>query len=289
MSTYVPVPVALGSITLPADGENIDAIDVNAPLQSVANGVAFLATTVASLAALAAVAAPADGTTRHVLGFGWYSFKTSATTGLSPFRVAAADLTPGGWLASHAYQTSVVRLAHPRFLPHLGVSAASPIIAPTGKMPVDAEIGNVRPGELYFVTAVTGSSTALAAIVAIDSLLVDGATLTLARLNWEANPGHAGLPVLMPKYGIARIDFGGSAPTNLLSTGSGLAADASANIAAYNAAHWNSFVPDQNNIVDRTQYNYYLVVWNEGGTNALVGASCRSIELTQTMTDGRRA
>ena len=33
MSTYVPVPVVLGSIALPADGENIDAMDVNSPLR----------------------------------------------------------------------------------------------------------------------------------------------------------------------------------------------------------------------------------------------------------------
>ena len=42
MSTYTPSAVALTTLTLPADGENIYAADVNGPLQEVADGVAFL-------------------------------------------------------------------------------------------------------------------------------------------------------------------------------------------------------------------------------------------------------
>jgi len=42
VSTYSPTAVAISSITLPADGENIDAADVNGPLQNVADGVKYV-------------------------------------------------------------------------------------------------------------------------------------------------------------------------------------------------------------------------------------------------------
>lgn len=42
MSTYNPVASKLGSITLPADGENIDAADVNGPFQDVSDAVTLL-------------------------------------------------------------------------------------------------------------------------------------------------------------------------------------------------------------------------------------------------------
>lgn len=39
MSTYVPTRVGITSITLPADGEDVDAASVNVPLEAVADGV----------------------------------------------------------------------------------------------------------------------------------------------------------------------------------------------------------------------------------------------------------
>ena len=42
MSFYNATPIALGTITLPSDGENIDAADVNGPIQDVANGVKYV-------------------------------------------------------------------------------------------------------------------------------------------------------------------------------------------------------------------------------------------------------
>ncbi len=41
MPTYTPSAVELVDILLPADGENIDAADVNAPFQEVADGVVY--------------------------------------------------------------------------------------------------------------------------------------------------------------------------------------------------------------------------------------------------------
>ena len=43
MSTYSPTPVELGDITIPADGEDVDAASVNVALEAIADGVAHLA------------------------------------------------------------------------------------------------------------------------------------------------------------------------------------------------------------------------------------------------------
>lgn len=241
----------------------------------------------ADLTALAAIAAPADGTVRLVPALGVYTFKTTATTGLTPFRVAAGDATPGGWLSGTAYQTSLVRLCHPSLLPIFGAIAASPVLDLTG-VPCNATDYAFRGGACVFSTVVTGSAIGLGAAVSLDPVLVDGATLTLVRLRWKANPSHAALPLLMPKYGVARVDTSQNV-TALLSTGSGLAVDASATFGAYNVEHWNTFTPDQNNVVDKTTYGYFLALFNEGHTNSFANSGCYSIEVTQTITDARRS
>jgi hypothetical protein len=51
MPTYVPSASVLVDILLPADGENIDAVDVNAPLQEVADGIAYNGASITALTA----------------------------------------------------------------------------------------------------------------------------------------------------------------------------------------------------------------------------------------------
>lgn len=53
MSTYAPSPVALGDVTLPADGEDVDAASVNVPLEAALDGVTHVR--------------------RHARSFGWES------------------------------------------------------------------------------------------------------------------------------------------------------------------------------------------------------------------------
>lgn len=290
MTTYSPSPVQLGSITQPADGIRIQASDVNVPTAALADGVKFVdmqTAPLASLAALAAIATPADGTVRHILGFGLYVFKTSATTGLSPFRVAATDLTAGGWVSSTAHQTTITRIHVPAGLPNYLLSVGAPAVGGPGA-PTNVTDISFGVGAFAFLTVVTGSSIAKGLVCGLDSVLVDGATLTLVRVRWVANNSHASLPNLMPKMYVDRIVFG-STNASLLSTGSGLSVDTSASAAAYITPHWNSFTPDQNNVIDKSTYSYSLGMFNEGGTNALTGAGAYAIEITQTIPDARRA
>lgn len=184
MSTvYTPSPVALANITIPADGDARSAASVNAPLQAIADGVADLQSQVsplASLTALAAITTPADGTTRHVLGFGGYTFKTAATTGISPFRVAAADATPGGWESNTAHETSLVRFCAPGLLsptlssnPAGGVLAQTPSLTAASFGPLTSTDITLFKNCLQFSTVVTGSSTSLGVSFPLDRLLVE--------------------------------------------------------------------------------------------------------------------
>lgn len=109
-STYNGIDTnAPTGITIPSDGDGpgIKAADVNPALEGtfdlLLNTRKQTVVTVADLAALAAITTPANGSIRHVVGHGFYVFKTSATSGFTPFRIAAGDATPGGWVASETH------------------------------------------------------------------------------------------------------------------------------------------------------------------------------------------
>ena len=86
------------SITIPSDGDTIDAADVNTPLAALWDQHDFLDT----LVALQAILVPTHGLTRFVRGYGHYTFVTSGTysasTAVSPWILAATDGTAGRWV-----------------------------------------------------------------------------------------------------------------------------------------------------------------------------------------------
>ena len=99
------------SITIPSDGDTIDAADVNTPLAAIWDQHDVLADT----AALTAILVPTHGLIRYVRGYGHYVFVTSGTysasTAASPWILASGDGTAGRWvldLTSQA-QATVVR------------------------------------------------------------------------------------------------------------------------------------------------------------------------------------
>jgi hypothetical protein len=302
-SVYTPSPVALGSVTLPSDLDTRSAASVNVPMQAIADGVAYLGTSLADLTALAAIAAPTDGTVRSVLGFGRYVFKTSATTGLSPFRVAAGDATPGGWVSGTAHQTTLVRQV-PLAVRVRGITQGSgttpgpqaPTQAQQNFLPLASADGLLSFQAFLPVRTNTGATTNYGYFVEINDQMIDGATLTSAALLFGGF-GHAGVPARQPAFGIVRglatTQLGTAA--NLLSTGGGLVTLAAATQPAYDAAQVLVFTPDQNNVIDKTQYHYGAVFFDEAGTNAgagglgFLGISYQAIRLTQSIPDARRS
>lgn len=293
-SVYTPSAVTLGNITLTSDGDARNAASINVPIQAVADGVKFAdtrSTPLADLTALAALLAPADGTVRHVLGFGWYVFKTSAATGLSPFRVAATDTTPGGWVSSTAHQTTLARICSPLQTPIYQTSAAqapAASSADTPNLPVFGTSISISSGPIAKLLGVTtGSAIAHGYRFPLRDSLVDGATLLSAVVRLRGIGGHGALPLLMPKVGIHRADIDGFGNDLLLA---GVVADTSASVAAYEASHDVTFTPNQNNVIDSGTYTYWLTLWNEGSTSALTGLEVHGWTLNMSsIPDARRS
>jgi hypothetical protein len=139
----------------------------------------------ADLPTLAAVPAPADGSVRSVVGFGSYVFKTSATTGLSPFRVAAADATPGGWVAGVAYETtkttyvsaSSIRLISADDPTPSTPSAVDPANSAPSFVPVGPNEGLAYGSTFTTKLAFTGATKQVGYLIPLDTRMLDGATL----------------------------------------------------------------------------------------------------------------
>ena len=296
---YTPAANQLGTITVPADTDPRNAAVFNVPMQAIADGVAFVGAQnnpLSGLAALAAITTPADGTVRYVVGFGDYVFKTSATTGLSPFRVAAADATVGGWVAGVAYETSLVRQV-PLGLAVRGISGSSPtpgVINPITTaipfIPIGYADAQLDTSSLTTVRIYTGTPQTYAYLADIHSQLVDGATLTSATLRFKPKTGHGALPTAQPGYAVCRSPLAAvGAPTNLLSTGNGFSFLAAGTLVAYEVDQALFFVPNQNNVIDKTAFRYWAVLVDEAGTNALAGTAYHALTLNLSIPDARRS
>ncbi len=102
---------------------------------------------------------------------------------------------------------------------------------------------------------------------------------------------HAGLPSRLPRWGIFRQQKASDPsdplfynPTALLSTGNGMAIDTSASQATYESAGTSGrrslvFTPNQYAIIDLANYAYVAIVFDEGGTNAVIDNQYFSFDL----------
>lgn len=115
-----------------------------------------------------------------------------------------------------------------------------------------------------------------------NELVVDGATF--ARLSaWViGGPAHGALPAMMPAIGMVRYNPATDAWDALLSTTAGMSTDASSTVGQYEAYHEIRLNADQNNTIDLSTYEYYIVVCPEGGANAQEGLSFRSFSSSNT-------
>ena len=119
-------------------------------------------------------------------------------------------------------------------------------------------------------TQVVGSASnvyAYAYYFPMRQFLHNGATLTSAVLT--VTPAtHTGLPSgALIRFGIFQTTETGLSPQALLSTNNGFVTDPSANYTAYNLHHPITLTPDQNNVIDTTQYGYCLIILDECGTS----------------------
>ena len=137
---------------------------------------------------------------------------------------------------------------------------------------------------LRFNVVDAAGATAFHAYFPINSILIEGATVTSAKVVLQGAPAHGALPVMMPAMSIVRIKVSDNSQVGMLAAG--MKDDASAGVGAYEAIHTIVMVPDQNATIDFSdQAQYYVVFCNEGNTNAL--AELRLYGITVTMSAPR--
>lgn len=284
------------NLTLPTDGDPNAASTYRPGFDGLADRTAFLKAGIAvvtDLNALAAIASPADGLVRHVLGQGLFVFKSSATTGLSPFRVAAADATPGGWVASAAHETSLTRYVPCRAIIGVTPSALLPTAANVlFNVLTASDLKFVAGGGVTILRSSTHATNAWGFLLPLDEHLVDGATLASATLRWVPG-GAGGPPAVLPRMAIVRSDRNGegspSAGTTYASLHSSDFVFDAAGTYTIGAARDLVFTPDQNNVIDRSSYSYCALIYDECGTGATDSNTFHALALAMSgVPDGRR-
>jgi hypothetical protein len=241
----------------------------------------------ATLAVLTAIAAPADGTVRHVLGFGLYVFKTSATTGLSPFRLAADDATTGGWLSSTAHQTTLTRQVPGNEFTWITPTAIAPTVDVQGLKPItgtDTELWGAQG--LTILAASTHATDTWGYLAPIDKYLVHGATLASATLRWT--PDDSTTPTVGPQIAVIRTAHTGLALTSDNLRSGGFVIDS--------GGTWSTgvdrnivFTADQNNVIDLDTYSYAVLYFDQHGATSSAGNVIHRTTLSMTgIPDARR-
>lgn len=302
MPTTLTDVSSFDAVTAPVGTDIRNAASVRAALQTVANRTRFLfdgSVPLADIAALKAIASPADALVRLVDGKGFYVFDGASSALESLPFIVTPTVGSGRWIrsdgsgqpmipGSSGFPTFVTARTRTVSVPAgEAVGFEGPISSgsetPSGQFAAyDASHAvSRRGGELQVLFVNAGSAAHYAHFVPLSRYVHDGATLTAATLYAAPNPTHSALPAVMPKFGLGRSTKNvGSSEAALLSTGGGLVTDASATFGAYNAAHSIVFTPDQNNVIDRSLYHYFAVIYDEGHTNALTNGSWLSIDLT---------
>ena len=281
------------SITIPSDGDTIDAADVNTPLAAIWDQHDVLADT----AALTAILVPTHGLIRYVRGYGHYVFVTSGTysasTAASPWILASGDGTAGRWvldLTSQA-QATVVR----SFSCADGLPRGSAAIAKTHDITSSAAwqpcTGDNSASDasrswmdseyrfLRFMSVETGSAIGRHVLFPLNAYLLQGATLASVKLTLGGQ-AHVALPAMMPSLAVIRYKPEDNSLASLYSANT--KDDSSATFGAYDAIHSISIACDQNTTIDMEANSYYVVVCNEGHTNALAELRLFNIVLTMT-------
>lgn len=282
------------SITIPSDGDTIDAADVNTPLAALWDQHDILA----DLAALKAILVPTHGLVRFVRSYGHYTFVTSglhsATTAIDPWICAATDGTAGRWVSEGAADAmkTIVR----SFACADGSPRGSTEIAKTHDMsgavfwmPANSDSTGADAGRAYyyfegrqlkFFDVNNAGATGKHVLFHLNQYLVHGANFDSLKLNLKGAGGHGALPLMMPSLALVKFDPETDTLVSLLAANT--VDDASASTADYDAVHSITLTPDQNQTISLTKYSYYAVVCNEGNTNALAELALRNFVITLT-------
>lgn len=101
----------------------------------------------------------------------------------------------------------------------------------------------------------------------LDHLLVHGATLSSVVATVKA-AAHASLPTTQMSLGVFRCASADPTVFTSLRSAGDFVTDAAADVTAYATAHNITATCDQNNVIDKSTYTYWVQFWDESGTNA---------------------
>ncbi|WP_437992208.1 hypothetical protein [Sorangium sp. So ce145] len=199
---------------------------------------------------------------------------------ISHLRDNFAKLTdPNTWTAAQTFQAAVSFLA--------AVTMTDLTLSGTSRLKLGSRAVNRRArasvvGASGFTADaggfVTQSSTSDANVTwEID--VPHGSTLTGAYIMVQPNT-HGSLPAVMPRLRVMRTS---SNEITLQTVGSS-APDASGSTGAYNVAHPIT-VSGLSEVVDRSQYNYFVKLEGEASTNSMTGLQAGAPKWTATMTE----
>ncbi len=306
MSTiYTPSPVALGDVTLPSDGDAMSAASVNTPLEGLADGIAYLGqttTTVASLAALTAIAAPTNSVLRFVKGYGGYLFDTSRSdTVASPLILAADDITPGRWISQllylpgsvwptftsarsrvravslHDYRITELNQTRGKtvsFIPYWANTDLS-----DGDLPPAGGDASYADGVFAFLNP-PGSPYTQGISICLDPYVHDAARLATVKVQAKGAAGHGSLPNAQWSFGVFRKPKLSATSLSSLRGGVDYLGDSALSTGAYEVSHAITMTTDTGNVIDTSSYTYTAQIWNESGTNSIAGLEVYGLELT---------
>ena len=168
----------------------------------------------------------------------------------------------------------------------LAITAANAKISQVYGFSAGAAGNPVQGSGGFQTTAVSGAVNPYAYLLPLRQLhngAVSGATLQTATIQLIGS-ASGGLPAVMPAIGIFRTSAttSVSGAVSLLAAGSptGYQSDTSGSLGAYSTLHTITYTPTQNNLIDTTQYNYYMVILDGCSTNATVGAIYFGVSLS---------
>lgn len=120
--------------------------------------------------------------------------------------------------------------------------------------------------------------------------LLDGQTLNSVHVYWLP-VSHSSLPQHFPSLDVRATNTTSTTVPGAdfsLNTGAPISPTA-ANVSAYNALKGWTFTCNQVNVIDHTNYMYYMILTDEYGTNSLAGGTYYGFQLNYSVTDMRIA
>lgn len=133
---------------------------------------------------------------------------------------------------------------------------------------------------LTFAAVDTASSFVKMLMLNLTPYVPDGATITEVAIELRGAGGHAALPTVMPAMKVGRTSSGASAQ---LHSAANPIVDASVSVAAYQSIHGITATCNQNNVVDKSLYHYWVALFNEGSANAIAGLIVQKLTVTFTV------